>query len=119
MWAAERALLFLWAAACSSSSSTTAAPPRDELKSQEAACETSGEPEACAAAAELYFDGGINLPARQRAGGAHPLDHTRSFRFATTACQAGHAFGCALLGYHFQDGLGTAWAPAAAIAAYE
>jgi uncharacterized protein len=96
-------------AACSSSSSTTAAPPRDELKSPEAACETAGEPDACAAAAELYFDG----------KGGHPLDHAKSFRYATTACQKGHAFGCALLGYHFQDGLGTSWAPAAAIASYE
>lgn len=103
------ALSLLLFAACSSSSSTTAAPPRDELKSLEAACETAGEPDACAAAAELYFDG--------KKG--HPLDHAKSFRYASAACEKGHAFACALVGYHQQDGLGTEWAPAAAIASYE
>ena len=118
MRAGSRVLPVLWLAACSSSS-TTAGPQPEKPTSPEAACEATREPEACAAAAELYFDGGISLPARQRAGGGHPLDHARSFRYASEACEKGHAFGCALVGYHHQDGLGTEWAPERAIAAYE
>jgi len=82
---------------------------REEHRSAEAVCEAAGEPEACAAAAELYFDG----------KNGHPLDHERSFRYASAACDKGHAFACALVGYHHQDGLGTEWAPERAIADYE
>jgi TPR repeat protein len=100
--------------ACSSSSSTGPA------RTPEAACEASGDAEACAAAAELYFDGGINLPGPRAGRGVHVLDHARSYRYASVACEKGHAFGCALLGYHHQDGLGGAeWSAAKAIAAYE
>jgi len=118
MGARSRGLPLLWLAACSSSS-TTAAPQPEKPASPEAVCEATREPEACTAAAELYFDGGVNLPARQRVAGGHPLDHKRSFRYASAACEKGHAFGCALAGYHHQDGLGTEWAPERAIAAYE
>lgn len=102
---ASAALSCLWLAACSS----TTAPPRDEARSPDAACESAGEPEACAAAAELYFDGKNH----------HPLDHARSFRLASAACEKGHAFACALVGYHQQDGLGVPWAPEQAVASYE
>ncbi|HEU5058585.1 MAG TPA: hypothetical protein VFU21_18760 [Kofleriaceae bacterium] len=96
----------VWVAgACSSSSSG----PRQEAASPEAACQAGRDPQACVAAAELYFDG----------KGGHPLDHAKSFRYASAACEEGHAFGCALVGYHLQDGLGTAWAPDRAVAAYQ
>lgn len=96
------------AGACSSSSSS--APPGRAARSPEVECEASGEGEACAAAAELYFDG----------KNGHALDQARSFRYASTACDKGHAFGCALVGYHHQDGLGGAeWSADKAIAAYE
>jgi len=81
-------------------------------------CKTSAECEkacsakttaACTFAAEMHFDG--------KAG--WPLDHAKSLRFAKRACDAKDAFGCALLGLHYQDGLGTAFAPARAVAAYE
>jgi TPR repeat protein len=64
---------------------------------------------ACTFAAEMHFDG--------KAGWA--LDHKKSLRFAKRACDAKDAFGCALVGLHHQDGLGTPFAPAKAIAAYE
>lgn len=104
--------------ACSSSSSTS--PPAGTARAPEAVCEASGDPEACAAAAELYFDGGIARPGPRSGRGPHPVDHARSFRYASAACAKGHAFGCALLGYHHQDGLGGAeWVADKAIAAYE
>lgn len=108
MPAGPGALHLVWLAALST---LPACSPRGAAgsRSPEATCEASREPEACAAAAELYFDG----------KNAHVLDHARSFRYASAACEGGHAFGCALAGYHHQDGLGTAWAPDRAIAAYE
>ena len=103
-----RELAFLGIAACSSSSSTSGPRP-EQASSPEAACEATGEPAACTAAAELYFDG----------KNSHPLDRAKSFRFASAACEKGHAFACALVGFHQQDGVGTAWAPDKAIASYE
>ncbi len=71
-------------------------------------------------AAELYFDGGIALPGPRTGREMHPIDHARSFRYASAACEKGHAFGCALVGYHHQDGLGGAeWSADKAIAAYD
>lgn len=64
---------------------------------------------ACTFAAEMHLDG--------KAGWS--LDHAKSLRFAKRACDANDAFGCSLLGLHHQDGLGTTFAPARAIAAYE
>ncbi len=75
----------------------------------ERACEASGEPRTCTRIAELYWDG----------KGGHPFDPVKSFRFSSRACEAGDGHGCALLGLHHQDGIGTAWAPALAVAAYE
>jgi uncharacterized protein len=75
----------------------------------ERTCEAKGEPAACARIAELYWAG----------KDGHPFEPAKSFRFAKRACDAGDGFGCALLGLHYQDGLGTAWAPALAVAAYE
>jgi uncharacterized protein len=95
-------------AACSSSSSSAPASGSG-TRSPDAACEAAGDAEACAAAAELYFEG----------TNGHPLDHARSFRYASAACEKGHAYGCALAGYHHQDGLGTEWSPDRAVAAYE
>jgi TPR repeat protein len=74
----------------------------------EARC-TAGEADACARAGELLFDG--------KSG--HPLDMAGSFRHASRACDAGVMLGCFLVGYHHQDGLGAAWDPARAVAAYE
>ena len=113
-----RLLAVLSLAACSSSASTTGTRP-EQAGSPEAACESTGEPKACAEAAELYFDGGSGLPAHRRPPGSHPLDHAKSFRYSSTACDKGHAFACALVGFHQQDGLGTAWAPDKAVASYE
>jgi TPR repeat protein len=103
-----RASHLAWLAA-SAAACSRAALSSGEPRPPEAECQASGEPEACAAAAELYFDG----------KNGHPLDHARSFRYASAACEKGQAFACALVGYHHQDGLGTAWAPERAIAAYE
>ena len=64
---------------------------------------------ACTFAAEHHLDG--------KAG--WPLDHAKSLKLAKRACDAKDAFGCALLGLHYQDGLGTQFAPRSAIAAYE
>ena len=64
---------------------------------------------ACTHAAEMLIDG--------KAG--WPLDHAKSFRFAKRACDANDAFGCALLGLHYQDGLGTVYAPKQAVVVYE
>jgi TPR repeat protein len=102
-------LLALYAVgACSSSSPS--APQGGAPRAPDAVCEASGEPEACAAAAELFFDG----------KNGHVLDHARSFKYAKAACEKGHAFGCALVGYHHQDGLGGAgWTADKAVAAYE
>src|SRR5688500_17327437 len=77
-----------------------------------AACEKACTPkttDACTHAAEMLFEG--------KAG--WPLDHAKSLRFAKRACDANDAFGCALLGLHYQDGLGTAYAPKQAVAVYE
>ncbi|MBA3538422.1 MAG: SEL1-like repeat protein [Deltaproteobacteria bacterium] len=77
-----------------------------------AACERSclaNDAVACARAAELFFDG----------KNGHPLDMARSFRYAKQACEAGVLTGCTMLGFHYQDGLGTAWSPESAIATYE
>jgi len=67
------------------------------------------DPAACVEAAQAYFDG--------RHGA--PLDTKRSFALAKTACDAGDAHGCALLGFHYQDGSGVAWSPERAVAVYE
>jgi TPR repeat protein len=75
----------------------------------ERACEATGDAKTCTRIAELYWEG----------KNGHPYDPARSFRFAARACDAGDGFGCALLGLHHQDGIGTAWAPALAVAAYE
>jgi uncharacterized protein len=64
---------------------------------------------ACTFAAEMHLDG--------KAG--WPVDHAKSLRFAKRACDAKDAFGCALLGLHHQDGLGTAYAPVKAVTVYE
>lgn len=64
---------------------------------------------ACTFAAERFFDGKDGWT----------LDHAKSLKLAKRACDAKDAFGCSLLGLHYQDGLGTAYAPKSAIAAYE
>jgi TPR repeat protein len=72
-------------------------------------CAERGEGDACALVAERYLDG----------KNGHPLDLSASFRHATRACELGYAYGCSLLGLHYQDGRGTDWDPARAMAAYE
>jgi uncharacterized protein len=64
---------------------------------------------ACTFAAEQHFEG--------KNGWA--LDQAKSLKLAKRACDANDAYGCALLGYHYQDGLGTAYAPKLALIAYE
>jgi uncharacterized protein len=89
----------------------TSAAAADVCKSSadcERAC-SAKNPRACTFAAEMHLDGKAGWPA----------DHAKSLRFAKRACDAKDAFGCALLGLHHQDGLGTAYAPAQAIAVYE
>jgi TPR repeat protein len=102
----------LFVMACGSREDPGAKPggkPRECVAADcDGACE-GGDPAACARASELYFDG--------RSG--HTFDLTKSFAFAKRACDANNAFGCSLLGLHYQDGLGTEWAPAKAVAAYE
>lgn len=73
----------------------------------ESACDA-GDAVACTTAAERYFEG----------KNEHSLDHARAFALAKRACDGNSSHGCALLGFHHQDGLGTAWAPEAAVAAY-
>lgn len=85
-----------------------AAAPCADGAACEAACKKR-EIAACARGAELYLDG-VN---------GHALDHRKSFQLAKRACDAGYGHGCALLGLHYQDGLGTAYAPKRAIAVYE
>src|SRR4029079_13775230 len=58
---------------------------------------------------DLYFDGKFGAP----------LDHAKSFAFAKRACDAGDVFGCALVGYHYQDGLGVPWARSLAVTTYD
>lgn len=74
----------------------------------EAACQ-SGDALACTEATERYFNG----------ANGHPLDYGKSFPLAKRACDLDQGHGCALLGFHHQDGLGTAWSPKDAMAAYE
>lgn len=74
----------------------------------EAACATK-DVAACTFGAERLFEGKRGWP----------LDQARSLKLAKRACDANDAFGCALLGSHYQDGLGTAYAPKLALAAYE
>lgn len=78
-----------------------------ETAACEAACKT-GDAAACTEATERYFS-----------GANHPLDHGKSFPLAKRACELGNGHGCSLLGFHHQDGLGTAWSPKDAMAAYE
>jgi uncharacterized protein len=87
---------------------TAAADPCKDPLACEKAC-SAHDTRACNVAAEALFDG---------KNGA-PFDPKRSFPLAKTACDAGDAFGCALLGYHYQDGSGTPWSAARAIAAYD
>ena len=48
-----------------------------------------------------------------------PVDTQKSFAYAKAACDAGDAHGCALLGFHYQDGVGVEQAPERAIATYD
>lgn len=83
--------------------------PTCESAECERACEASGDARACAHAAELYWDG----------ANGHAFDPGKSLRYATRACDAGDGLGCAVLGRHHETGIGTAWAPAVAVADYE
>lgn len=64
---------------------------------------------ACTKGAELYFEG----------TNGHALDHTKSFKLSKRACDGGDGHACALLGLHYQDGLGTEYAPALALRVYD
>lgn len=86
----------------------TGAAPCQDTAACEKAC-SARAPEACTRAAEAYFDG----------KNGSPVDVARSFALARRACDAGDAYGCALVGFHYQDGLGTEWSPARAVATYE
>jgi TPR repeat protein len=83
-----------------------------EVCKDSAACEkacAAKDLAACTFAAERHFEGKDGWT----------LDQKKSLALSKRACDGGDAFGCALLGYHYQDGLGTAYAPKLAIAAYE
>jgi TPR repeat protein len=85
---------------------------RAEPCADPAACAKACSPRdatACTRAAEDYFDG--------RRGA--PLDTTKSFAFAKQACDGGDVHGCALLGFHYQDGSGVASSPERALAIYD
>jgi len=104
------AVVVLWLFACGSPPPAQDPKPLGECGALgcEAACKH-GDAVACARSAERYFYGRDH----------HAFDPEQSFRFAKRACDAGNAFGCSLLGLHYQDGLGTAWAPGKAIEAYD
>jgi hypothetical protein len=87
---------------------TAAAEPCKDPMACEKAC-SARDTHACTVAAEALFDGKHGAP----------FDPKRSLPLAKTACDAGDAYGCALLGYHYQDGSGTAYAPELAVAAYD
>ncbi|HEY4144720.1 tetratricopeptide repeat protein [Pinirhizobacter sp.] len=61
---------------------------------------------------------GSDLAAQAEAAYNAP-DLTRSFPLAKQACDANSAFGCTLLGLHYQDARGAPWDHPAAVAAYE
>jgi len=87
---------------------SAAAEPCKEPLACEKAC-SGHDTRACTVAAEALFDGSHGAP----------FDPKRSFPLAKTACDAGDAFGCSLLAYHYQDGSGVAWSPQLAVAAYD
>jgi TPR repeat protein len=87
---------------------TAAAEPCKEPLACEKAC-SAHDTRACTVAAEAIFDGSHGAP----------FDPKRSFPLAKTACDAGDAFGCSLLAYHYQDGSGVAWSPQLAVANYD
>jgi uncharacterized protein len=104
------AALSIGAMACSKGGST-ALPPSGIHPCEPARCEQlcRSEPAACERAAELYFWGTNGLP----------LDPVKSLALAKRACDAGRGHGCTLLGFHHQDGRGTAWNPQEAERVYE
>lgn len=75
----------------------------------ERVCDSRGDGAACALAAERNWQG--------RHG--RTFDPARSFRYAMLGCDANHGYACALLGQHHEYGIGTAWAPLRAAAAYK
>lgn len=87
--------------------SSVRAEPCTDAESCATAC-SARDTNACTRAAEDIFDG--------KHGAS--FDPKRSFTLAKTACDASDAYGCTLLGYHYQDGSGTAWDPGLAVTAY-
>jgi TPR repeat protein len=86
-----------------------------------AAADPCKDPLACEKACSAHDARACNVAVEGLFYGKHgaPFDPKRSFPLAKTACDAGDAFGCALLGLHYQDGSGTSWSAASAIAAYD
>jgi TPR repeat protein len=72
------------------------------------ACE-SGDGKACGLAAERLRDGKHG----------HAFDPATAWRYATRGCALGDGLACAVLGEQNEDGIGAAWAPEAAITAYD
>jgi hypothetical protein len=72
------------------------------------ACE-SGDGKACGLAAERLRDGKYG----------HAFDPATAWRYATRGCALGDGLACAVLGEQNENGIGAAWAPEAAITAYD
>jgi TPR repeat protein len=75
----------------------------------ERACEDHHDVGACTQAAERYWEGNRG----------HAFDPDKSFHYAESGCAGGDGLACAILGEHYQIGLGVAWSPGRAIEAYE
>lgn len=80
-----------------------------ETTAAEHACEDQHDVHACTQAAERYWKG----------KNGHVFDPGKSFRYAAGGCAGGDGLACAILGEHYQNGLGTAWSPTKAIDSYE
>jgi TPR repeat protein len=84
--------------------STSAAEAADER-----ACQDRGNARSCGRAAELYMMG----------RGHHGFDPATSFRYAARGCEGGDGLACAVLGQHYENGIGAPWSPQRAVAIYD
>ena len=79
-----------------------------EIIAAQSACEHQHDLHACIQAAEAW-----------EGEDGHPFDPKKSLHFAEIGCTGGDGLGCAILGNHYQNGLGVAWSPSRAIEFYE
>jgi len=80
-----------------------------ETAAAEHACEVQHDVHACTQAAERYWEG----------KNGHAFDPKKSFHYAEGGCAGGDGLACAILGEHYQNGLGVDWSPPRAIGSYE